>query len=254
MLSWMKNRVVAALIAILTAGVVLIIIACIAVNGFIGYKQNINGGITATGSATCDFSSDLIVWRGSFSAYGKSPQEAYEIVKRDSGIVEKYLLDHNVPKESFVFSSVEISPDYRQIYNNFGNHIGTELNGYSLSQRLTIQSTEVDNIETISRDITELIGAGVNFYSEAPEYYYSKLSELKLELIKTATADAKTRIDIMAKQSGGKLNKLLSSSLGTFQITAQNSANDSYMYGGAFNTGAREKTMFISVTLHYGLK
>jgi len=243
-----------ALMAIATAGVFLIIVVCIAVNGFIGYKQNAYGGITATGSATSDFSSDLIVWRGSFSAYGGSAQEAYEIIKKDSGIVEKYLLEHNVPRESFVFSSVDISPDYRQIYNDYGHHIGAELSGYSLSQRLTIQSSDVDNIETISRDITDLIGSGVNFYSEPPEYYYSKLSELKLELISAATADAKMRIDIMAKQSGGKLDKLLRSSLGTFQITAQNSATDSYIYGGAFNTGAREKTMFISVDLHYALK
>ena len=28
------------------------------------------GGLTATGSASLDFESDLVVWRGSFSAYG----------------------------------------------------------------------------------------------------------------------------------------------------------------------------------------
>ena len=248
------NRVMAPLASILTAGVLLIIIVCIAVNGFVGYKQNAAGGITATGSATSDFSSDLIVWRGSFSAYGQSAEGAYEIIHRDALIIEEYLLEHQVPQESFVFSSVDISPDFRQIFDNYGNHMGSELVGYSLSQRLTIQSTDVDNIETISRDITELIGTGVNFYSEAPEYYYTKLSELKLELISAATADAKTRVDIMAKQAGSKTGKLLSSSLGTFQITAQNSAEDAYIYGGAFNTSSREKTMFISVDLHYALR
>jgi hypothetical protein len=159
-----------------------------------------------------------------------------------------------VPKESIVFSSVDINPDYRQIYNDNGNITGQELVGYNLSQRLTIQSTDVDNIEVVSRGITELIGSGVNFASEAPEYYYTKLGELKLELIDEATADAKARIDIMAKKAGGKVDKLLSATLGTFQITAQNSATDSYTAGGAFNTWSREKTMFINVKLHYALK
>jgi len=253
-MSLSENRVIAALAAAFMLGVSLIIVVYIAVNGFVGYRQNAVGGVTATGSATCDFSSDLIVWRGSFSAYGKSTREAFDIIKKDAGLIEEYLLKHNVPKEKFVFSSVDISPDYRTIYNDNGNYIGSELVGYSLSQRLTIQSTDVDNIETISRDITELIGAGVNFYSESPEYYYSKLSELKLALIKEATADAKTRVDIMAQQAGGKIDKLLRSNLGTFQITAQNSSADSYIYGGAFNTWSREKTMFISVSLHYSLK
>ena len=247
---WMRSRVIATFIA----GICLIVAVSIAINGFVGYKQNAGGGITATGSATCDFSSDLIVWRGSFSAYGQSTQEAYESIKKDAALVEEYLLAHNVPKNNFVFSSVNISQDYRSIYNDLGNYVGSELAGYSLSQRLSIQSHDVDNIEAISRDITELIGSGVNFYSESPEYYYTKLGELKLELIKTATADAKARIDIMAKQAKSKPGKLLSSNLGTFQITAQNSADDVYMAGGAFNTWSYEKTMFISVTLHYALK
>jgi hypothetical protein len=247
---WMRSRVISTFIA----GVALVVAAYIAVSGFVGYKQNNNGGIAATGSATRNFSSDLIVWRGSFSAYGGTTLEAYDVIKKDAGIVEDYLVGHNVPKESIVFSSVDIMPDYKQIYNDNGMITGQELVGYSLSQRLTIQSTDVDNIEQISRDITELIGSGVNFSSEAPEYYYTKLGELKLELIKAATADAKARIDIMAKESGGKTGKLLSSSLGTFQITAQNSATDAYSAGGTFNTWSREKTMFISVKLHYALK
>lgn len=247
---WMRSRVISTFIA----GVSLVIAVILAVNGLVGYKQNSSGGITASGSATRDFTSDLIVWRGSFSAYGQSTTAAYDIIKRDAGIVEEYLLAHNVPKENIVFSSVDISPDYRQIINDNGFNIGSELVGYSLSQRLTIQSTDVDNIEVISRDITELIGSGVNFSSEAPEYYYTKLGELKLELIDEATADAKARIDIMAEKAGGKADKLLSATLGTFQITAQNSATDSYTAGGAFNTWSREKTMFINVKLHYALK
>lgn len=247
---WLRSRVIATFIA----GLSMVIAVALAINGFVGYKQNAGGGISATGSATRDFSSDLIVWRGRFSAYGESTTGAYEIIKRDAGIIKEYLVSHNVPEENIIFSAVEISPDYRQLYSEHGNHIGSELVGYSLSQRVTIQSIDVDNIEAISRDITELIGSGVNFFSEAPEYYYTKLGELKLELIDAATADAKARIDIMAKEAGAKVDRLLSATLGTFQITAQNSATDSYLAGGAFNTWSREKTMFISVRLHYGLK
>lgn len=247
---WMRSRVIATVIA----GLSLIIALVLPINMLVGYKQNASGGMTATGSATRDFSSDLIVWRGSFSAYGESTVAVYEIIKRDAGIIKEYLVSHNVAEENIIFSSVEINPDYRQIYSEHGNHIGSELVGYSLKQRVTIQSTDVDNIEAISRDITELIGSGVNFISETPEYYYTKLAELKLELIDAATTDAKARIDSMAEKADAKVGKLLNASLGTFQITAQNSATDSYLAGGAFNTWSREKTMFISVQLHYGLK
>ena len=249
-MNWLENRAVSVFIA----GVALIVAVSLAINGFVGYRQNSVGGITATGSATIDFSSDLIVWRGSFSAYGSSTQEAYGKINRDASLIKSYLVDHNVPETDFVFSSVDISPNYHYTYDANGYMLDQTLVGYSLSQRLVIQSSDVDNIENISRDISELISAGVDFHSDAPEYYYTKLGELKLELIRSATTDAKTRIDIMAVNAGGKLDNLLSSDLGTFQITAQNSAEDSYLYGGAFNTWSREKTMFVAVTLHYALK
>ena len=247
---WMRSRVIAAFLA----GVSLIVAVAVGVTTLVSYKQNASGGIAATGSATRDFTSDLIVWRGSFSAYGQSTTEAYETIKHDAGVVREYLLSRSVPEESIVFSSVNISPDYREVYSDSGNYMGSELRGYSLSQRLTIQSSDVAGIEAVSRDITDLIGSGVNFTSESPEYYYTKLGELKLELIDAATADARARVDIMAEQSGGRVGRLLSADLGTFQITAQNSAEDSYIAGGAFNTWSREKTMFISVRLHYALK
>ena len=57
-------------------------------------------------------------------------------------------------------------------------------------------------MENISRDITKLIESGVEFESELPEYYYTKLDEVKLDLIEKATANAKERIDIMSAGSG----------------------------------------------------
>lgn len=39
--------------------------------------------------------------------------------------------------------------------------------------------------------------------SQQPEYYYTKLDEMKLDLIEKATANAKNRIDIMAAGTGG---------------------------------------------------
>ena len=103
----MPSVVVALIIAV--AAVVCVTIAS---NGFVRYKTGGGGdGLTATGSASCDFESDLIVWRGSFSAYGMTTKEAYEVIKNDAEVVRKYLLDNGVNEEELVFSSVDISQD-----------------------------------------------------------------------------------------------------------------------------------------------
>ena len=98
-----------------------------------------------------------------------------------------------------------------------------------------------------------MIEANVEFTSEAPEYYYTKLDELKLQLIDEATQNAKERIDIMAAGTGGKTGKLLTANLGVFQITAQNTNSD-YSYGGSFDTSSRQKTASITVKLNYSVE
>lgn len=117
---------------------------------------------------------------------------------------------------------------------------------------MSITSTDIDKIESISRDISGLIESGVQFASEEPEYYYTKLDELKLDLIKEATENAKNRIDLMAQGTGANVGELLNANLGVFQITAQNS-NTEYSYGGYFDTSSRKKTASITVRLNYSI-
>ncbi|NLG03318.1 MAG: SIMPL domain-containing protein [Clostridia bacterium] len=246
-----KNTAVTAAII----GVSLIICTIIMMISLISYKKQSNSnGITATGSASCDFESDLIVWRGSFSAYGETTTSAYNTIKRDAEKIKEYLVDNGISEEEMVFSSVNISKHFISNYNDEGNYVGDEQDGYDLYQNVIITSTDIDKVEKISRDITALIQSGVEFTSESPEYYYTKLDELKLSLIEDATANAKERIDIMADASGSRIGTLVNANLGIFQITAQNSASEDYSYGGTFNTSSRYKTATITVKLNYTSK
>lgn len=236
-------------------GICAIICTSILSFSFLTYmKSRNNTGVTATGSASCNFESDLIVWRGSFTATGDTAADAYDTIKKDSELIKKYLHDNHITDEEMVFSSVNIFQNYTSLYNDNGDYIGDAPSGYSLSQEVSITSSDVDKVEKISRDISALIESGVEFTSGSPEYYYTKLDELKLELIQKATENAKQRVDIIAESSGSDTGKLLSANLGVFQITAQNSASEEYSYGGTFNTSSRDKTATITVNLNYSLK
>jgi hypothetical protein len=96
-----------------------------------------------------------------------------------------------------------------------------------------------------------LISQGVELSSNAPNYYYSKLEDLKLALIAEASKNAKARAENIAKESGSSLGKLLKADLGIFQITGQND-NEEYSYGGTFNTTSRHKTANITIKASFG--
>ena len=247
-----NRRGMTAIVVALIAGVAAVACVTILTVGVTNYKKTAGGsGLTATGSASSDFESDLIVWRGSFSAYGATTKEAYEIIKNDSQLVKNYLLESGVTEDELVFSSVDISQRYRTEYDANGNYINNYPDGFDLNQSLTVTSDDIDKVEKVSRDITKLIEAGVQFASFSPEYYCTKLDEVKLELIQKATENAKQRIDIMAEGTGSRAGKLLSANLGVFQITAKNSGSGEFTYDGAFDTSSRFKTAMITVRLNY---
>ena len=158
-----------------------------------------------------------------------------------------------VVKKEFVFSAVRTNEKTKNIYTSVGDYIGEEFVGYGLYQSIQIESKEVDKIERISREITELLNQGVQFYSEYPRYYYTKLADLKIEMISKATEDARLRAEKISEFSGGKLGELESAKMGVFQITGQNSKED-YSWGGTFNTSSRDKTASITMKLVYKVK
>jgi len=174
------KSLVIALIAAVSA------VACVSIftGGLLDYKKTGGrSGITATGSASCDFESDLIVWRGSFSVHGDTPKDAYSTIKEDAELVKKYLEENGVAGDEMVFSSINISQTYTSRYDEEGRYLGEEQDGYDLTQGMTVTSHDIDKVEEISRDITTLIEAGVELESQQPEYYYTKLDEMKLDLI-----------------------------------------------------------------------
>lgn len=206
--------------------------------------------INVTGLAQQDFTSDLIVWRASFGRKAMAIADAYPMMKRDAELIREYLLKRGVKADELVFDAIDIQQDYKNVKH--GDDYERVFDGYRLWQGLRIESKNVDQVESISREISELLNAGVELSSQAPEYYYTKLSELKVDLLSRAAADGKVRAQAIAEQSGGRLGSLRRADMGIFQITAQNSTEE-FTWGGAFNTTSKQKTASITVKMEFSV-
>lgn len=216
-------------------------------------RSQTKGTVNVKGLGTIDFTSDLIVWEGSFDAANVEMQGAYSELNRNKETIKNYLISKGIAAESIVFEAIRTSYVYEDNYSPEGKYIGQKKIGFRLSQDVKITSHDVETVEKVSREVTELLNQGINFYSNPPSYYYTKLADLKLELIEKATDDAYTRAEKIAKNSGSKLGKLIDARMGIFQITGQNS-NEDYTWGGAFNTSSKLKTASITVNLEYEVR
>ena len=225
-----------------------IVIAAFILGNAVINRNRPQGTINVTGLGESNFSSDLIVWEGNFSRESKDLKTAYADLERDKNEVTEYLKSKGIPENQLIFNAVSTSPQYQQNYSSNGTYLGQTFTGYQLNQSLKIESNEVEKVEKISREITELLNQGISFYSQNPRYYYTELESLKLEMIAKATEDATIRAERIAENSKGSLGDLISANMGIFQITGQNSGDD-YSWGGTFNTADKNKTASITMKL-----
>lgn len=212
-------------------------------------KQRI---VSVTGNAEQDFESDLIVWSASFRVQRATLSDAYAEIERERTVVQNYLQQAGLKSDGYSFGSLEVSQSYSNGYDTHGNYQQVP-NGYILTQSVTITSGDLDGVEELSKSISSLISQGVEITSQAPDYYYTNLDDLKHQMLRQASEDALDRAEEIASGSRGKVGKLQNASMGVFQIVGKNAGED-YSWGGAFNTSSRHKTISVTVRATYALR
>lgn len=217
------------------------------------YKFKQTEIISVTGAADTNFVSDLCVWTGSFSRTSFNMQEAYEALKKDEQIVMNYIQQQGLAKDEMATSSIKTEKLFSTTTDENGRETGSTFNGYKLSESITIESGNLEKIDKISREITQLIQQGVELTSSSPDYFYTKLGDLKIGLLAKASGDGRKRAETIAENSKASLGDLTKATMGVFQITGQNE-NEDFSYGGAFNTSNINKTATITVKMDFNAK
>jgi len=183
-------------------------------------KKITNNVIDVTGTAEKNIVSDLAVWRADFSRRDSDINDAFKNLKHDLEIVKAYIISKGISPDDIIVSQIYTMNLYKKNEKGFDTN---DIEGYQLSQSIEIKSNDVQKITIISREATELINQGIQLYSYPPEYFYTKLNELKLQMLAEATQNAKERAENMAKSTGNKIGTMLSAKSGVFQITPANS-------------------------------
>jgi hypothetical protein len=205
--------------------------------------------LTVIGSAKRPIRSDYIIWRSSVTSQQSTLQQAYQEIKRHTERVQAYLKSKNVPADAITLNAIDTQPVPE--VNANGVQTG-RTQAYRLTQRFEIRSNDVDGIGAISRSSTELINEGIPFTSEAPEYLYTQLSQLRVEMIAEAAKDAKARAEAITRQTGGRIGVVRNAETDVFQITSRNSTEVSN--SGSYNTSSLEKDITAVVSITFAME
>ena len=204
--------------------------------------------ITVTGSARKRITSDLVIWRSSISYQAPTLSEAYRLLTEAVPRVKAYMVSKGIAENQITVSSISS----QTLHGRNSDGIETsEITGYTLRQELSVRSTEVEKIGQIAREATELINQGILIESMAPEYLYTKLGDLKIEMLAEAAKDAKRRAEQIAQSTDSSIGTVRTARMGVLQITAADSTDVSD--SGMNDTSSLEKDITAVVNIGFGV-
>ncbi len=206
-------------------------------------------GISVTGSAYEIVQSDSA--RFEFSITTRQPNRitAYNLVQKQIPQVVEYLKNKGFTDDDI---QIKTSNGYNTYRYNANGTSTNEIAYYNLNQPIVVKSNDVEKIKEVAVDIQNFISKGIEINAMEPEYFYSKLSDVKVKLLQDATTDAQQRADAMLKATRNKTGNIQSVRMGVFQITPVDSTSVSDM--GINDTSTIEKKVTAVANVTFKIK
>ena len=192
--------------------------------------------IRVTGSAKKRIVSDLIQWEAVIEARAEDRTKAYRTLREGSDKAVAFLAAQGIKAE-------EIQPQSASFEEIFEEEVedkvlpGTTVavrtekqvsKGFVTRKSIVVRSSDVARVEKASREITSLLDEGVSVNSESPHYFYTRLGELKLEMLASAAKDARDRADNILRSAGNaSIGKLIVADMGIININPANTTKTS---------------------------
>ncbi|HEU0053341.1 MAG TPA: SIMPL domain-containing protein [Longimicrobium sp.] len=237
------------LFAGLAALALALVLAAVVGAGAVKAAKRSGDQIEVTGSAKKQIRSDYAVLRMSASTQGASLQEAYAQLDGYATQVRGFLGQSGVADSLVTERPVETESLYRMTEN--GMQTG-EVVGYRLTRRWEVRSADVAGVTALSQRATSLINQGIPLQAGSPEYLYTRLNEVRTQMLAEATQDAKGRAESIAKSAGARIGAVRSARMGVFQITPRNSTEVSDY--GINDTSSLEKDITAVVRVTFSVE
>ncbi len=178
--------------------------------------------ITVTGSAKMQITADYALLTGTLSSQNYQAKAAFQNLKNEMPKVVKFLKKYGFKKKDIKYFTINSYPIMKM---NDKGYSTQQVQAYNYNQRIQIESSDVNKIKEISLAISSLVEDGINFNVDPPQFLYTKLNQIKIDIQAKAAANAMLRAKKIAEATGRTLGPLRKARMGVIQITPRNSTN-----------------------------
>ena len=100
--------------------------------------------------------------------------------------------------------------------------------------------------------MTQLLREGIRIASDAPEFTFTKLSDLRIQILGDAANDARVRAEEVVRKTGGRIGAVRDVRANPIQVTEPNSTDVSG--GGRYDTSTIDKDVTAIVNVTFGIE
>ncbi len=204
--------------------------------------------VTVKGISERDVEPDIALWPMRYVSTDDELSRAQESINSSREKIVKFLLQRGVEEGSIETQNLTVTDMLSNPY--FSGEVQSR---YIISQTVMVRSDRPDLIRRASQEIGRLVESGVVLSPEyegagGPTYLFTRLSEIKPEMIAEATANARRAAEKFAKDSGSDIGGIRKANQGVFVILPRDNVQ------GVYESKQYDKTVRVVSTIEYYLK
>ncbi len=190
----------------------------------IEFKQ-LERSVTVKGLSEREYPADVVIWPIQFTAASNNLSELYRIIENNTDKIRAYLIMSGLNAEEITMTPPSITDKSAQ---NYGGGAQAPFR-YTASPTVTVYSQNIEMVREVMKGISALGKEGIVLtsanYQAQTEYLFTRLNEIKPEMIEEATNKAREVADKFAEDSNSSLGKIKRASQGQFSIQARDKNN-----------------------------
>ncbi|GGB52492.1 SIMPL domain-containing protein [Oceanisphaera marina] len=173
--------------------------------------------VSVKGLAEQEVAADLVLWPVSFSVSADSLADLYQVIDTDRNKIRTFLKQAGFNDEELSFAAPVVQDLWA---NQYGEQ--RPPSRYKADAVLLVRSQQVDLVKTTQPESAQLVSQGVlltQSYEHKIQYIFTRLNEIKPQMIADATANARQAAAQFAKDADAEVGAIRSAQQGYFSVS-----------------------------------
>lgn len=180
--------------------------------------------VQVKGLAEKDYPADIVIWPIQFNAANNDLSELYQTMDQHSQSIKIFLLENGIDASEISMTAPAIVDKTTHEYGNQAARFR-----YSGKQTVTVYTKAVVQARSLMSKLSKLGKQGIVFtannYEFRTEYIFTRLNEVKPQMVELSTKNAREVAEKFAADSNSQLGKIKRASQGQFSISPRDVNN-----------------------------